>query len=256
MLLDEEKAIVSAIPGTTRDLVEGSLNVGNITLAEGEARIGLALTNEKVDTVSYSKEYGKEGMLLTDEYQEFKATIKAASGFSSTGTQALVFGFPAGTKTGIAAEFGWNSPDAAYIAEEVAYDITNTKISGPDKLTEGSTAEFKAEVLNQCEHSYSAWKNIGEVGHSRTCSKCNITYTQSHQWDEGEIKEKPGDALHNLKIFTCAVCSGTKEQEIFYMLNGPLVGEGYKGGTIIVKSEKRVELSKDDVAAINAALNG
>ena len=32
MLLDEEKAIVSAIPGTTRDLVEGSLNVGNITL--------------------------------------------------------------------------------------------------------------------------------------------------------------------------------------------------------------------------------
>ena len=72
----------------------------------------------------------------------------------------------------------------------------------------------KAEVLNQCEHSYSAWKNIGEVGHSRTCSKCNITYTQSHQWDEGEIKEKPGDVLHNLKIFTCAVCSGTKEQEI------------------------------------------
>ena len=32
MLLDEDKAIVSDIPGTTRDLVEGSLNVGNITL--------------------------------------------------------------------------------------------------------------------------------------------------------------------------------------------------------------------------------
>ena len=32
MLLDEEKAIVSSIPGTTRDLVEGSLNIGNITL--------------------------------------------------------------------------------------------------------------------------------------------------------------------------------------------------------------------------------
>lgn len=32
MLLDEEKAIVSDIPGTTRDFVEGSLNVGNITL--------------------------------------------------------------------------------------------------------------------------------------------------------------------------------------------------------------------------------
>ena len=32
MLLDEDKAIVSSIAGTTRDLVEGSLNIGNITL--------------------------------------------------------------------------------------------------------------------------------------------------------------------------------------------------------------------------------
>ena len=32
MLLDEDKAIVSNIEGTTRDLVEGSLNIGNITL--------------------------------------------------------------------------------------------------------------------------------------------------------------------------------------------------------------------------------
>lgn len=32
LLLDEDKAIVSDIPGTTRDLVEGSLNIGNMTL--------------------------------------------------------------------------------------------------------------------------------------------------------------------------------------------------------------------------------
>lgn len=32
MLLDEDKAIVSSIPGTTRDFVEGFLNVGNVTL--------------------------------------------------------------------------------------------------------------------------------------------------------------------------------------------------------------------------------
>ena len=32
MLLDEDKAIVSSIAGTTRDYVEGVLNVGNITL--------------------------------------------------------------------------------------------------------------------------------------------------------------------------------------------------------------------------------
>ena len=32
MLLDEEKAIVSQYAGTTRDIVEGKLNIGNITL--------------------------------------------------------------------------------------------------------------------------------------------------------------------------------------------------------------------------------
>ena len=50
--------------------------------------------------------------------------------------------------------------------------------------------------------------------------------------------------------------NGTNEQEIFYMLNGPLCGEGYKSGTIIVDGEKRMELPEADVEAINAALNG
>lgn len=48
----------------------------------------------------------------------------------------------------------------------------------------------------------------------------------------------------------------TKEQEIYYMLNGPLCGTDYKSGTIIVDSEMRMELPEADVAAINAALNG
>ncbi len=32
MLLDEEKAIVSSYAGTTRDMIEGTLNIGNVTL--------------------------------------------------------------------------------------------------------------------------------------------------------------------------------------------------------------------------------
>ena len=49
--------------------------------------------------------------------------------------------------------------------------------------------------------------------------------------------------------------NGTKEQQIAYMLNGPLVGDGYKGGTIIVKSEERTTLSKKDIAVINEAIS-
>ena len=49
--------------------------------------------------------------------------------------------------------------------------------------------------------------------------------------------------------------NGTKEQEIFYMLNGPLVGEGYEGGTVIVDTETRTELSEEDIATIKEALH-
>lgn len=41
----------------------------------------------------------------------------------------------------------------------------------------------------------------------------------------------------------------------YIMLNGALLGSGYDGGTIVVDSETRTELSADDIAAINDALN-
>ena len=49
--------------------------------------------------------------------------------------------------------------------------------------------------------------------------------------------------------------NGSYEQEIFYMLNGPLVGEGYEGGTIIVDSETRTDLTAEDIAKINEAIS-
>ena len=45
------------------------------------------------------------------------------------------------------------------------------------------------------------------------------------------------------------------EQQIWYMLHGPLVGSGYEGGTIITDSETRTELSASDIAEINQALS-
>lgn len=61
LLLDEEKAIVTDIPGTTRDLVEGSLNLGNMTLhlidtagiRESEdtvERIGIERSNQVIES--------------------------------------------------------------------------------------------------------------------------------------------------------------------------------------------------------------
>ena len=54
MLLDEEKAIVSDIPGTTRDLVEGSLNVGNITLHLVDTA-GIRESNDVVEKIGIQR---------------------------------------------------------------------------------------------------------------------------------------------------------------------------------------------------------
>lgn len=48
---------------------------------------------------------------------------------------------------------------------------------------------------------------------------------------------------------------GSNEQQIWYMLHGPLVGSDYDGGAIIIDSEVRTELSVADIAEINAELN-
>jgi hypothetical protein len=76
------------------------------------------------------------------------------------------------------------------------------------------TYSAKAEVVQKCDHRFGQWKDLGGIGHGRTCSLCKVTNSQPHQWDEGRIQEKPNDPYNNIKVFTCSVCGGTKEQEV------------------------------------------
>jgi tRNA modification GTPase len=54
MLLDEDKAIVSSIAGTTRDLVEGSLNIGNLTLHLIDTA-GIHQSDDYVETIGIKR---------------------------------------------------------------------------------------------------------------------------------------------------------------------------------------------------------
>lgn len=48
---------------------------------------------------------------------------------------------------------------------------------------------------------------------------------------------------------------GTKEAWIYVMFNCSLVSDDYNGGTLITEAETRRELSSEEIAEINAALN-
>ena len=105
---------------------------------------GMTISNETEATLSYSKEYGKSGLKVTDEYQDFKDVIKVVDNYNnSASVHSFTIGFPAGVKSGARIEFDTNQ-NAVYLAKEVAYEIKNTKISGSETLSEGTTAVFKA----------------------------------------------------------------------------------------------------------------
>ena len=70
-----------------------------------------------------------------------------------------------------------------------------------------------------------------------------VDYTNGNVYDEFMVD----DSWQNK--------NGSMEQQIWYMLHGALVGSGYDGGTIIVDSETRTELSESDIAEINQALS-
>ncbi len=55
-LLDEDKAIVSNIAGTTRDVVEGSINLGNITLKLIDTA-GIRDSNDDIEQIGITKSY-------------------------------------------------------------------------------------------------------------------------------------------------------------------------------------------------------
>ncbi len=47
---------------------------------------------------------------------------------------------------------------------------------------------------------------------------------------------------------------GSMEQQIWYLLHGPLVGDDYDGGIILTDSETRTELAESEIAKINEAI--
>ena len=116
---------------------------------ENRANLGIAITNEKYGSTSYTKEYGVNGAELGDEYTDFKGTIKLNDSYDNNGPHEVVIGYPAGYTQGSAIMIDTSKQDSIYVAEEKAVKIANTIVSGDSKLACGSSVTIKAEVQNQ-----------------------------------------------------------------------------------------------------------
>lgn len=112
------------------------------------AKVAVSLNNDTATSVSVSDRYAKNGMELTDAYQQFTDTITPVDGYSSTSEkQYLTVGLPAGVQQGAGIAIDTSTPDAVYLAEEVPYEITLT--AEKDILQQGESCNITASVLNQ-----------------------------------------------------------------------------------------------------------
>jgi len=65
-----------------------------------------------------------------------------------------------------------------------------------------------------CSHSFSDWEKASDSNHSRTCSKCDLTQTNAHEWKDGKVlKEATCVDAGSLQI-TCSVCGAESSKEI------------------------------------------
>ena len=116
---------------------------------ENRASVGISITNETADSISYTKEYGKNGMTLGNDYADFKGTIKLADKYNNNGPHKFIIGFPTGYSAGSAIMLDTTEQDSVYVAPEQASRIANTIVSGTNKVVKGKSIELKSEVLNQ-----------------------------------------------------------------------------------------------------------
>ncbi len=132
----------------------------NTSTTPANAKVNFAFYNNyNYSSNDYTKEYGEEGMELTGtDWQVYKGTVKVNPKHSSLVSQTLREPIPdiglsvkslAGTSAVISGDD--TGENGFYLAKEAAYDITNTLASGNATLADGSTASFKAQVVNQIE---------------------------------------------------------------------------------------------------------
>lgn len=149
MLLDEDKAIVSNIAGTTRDIVEGSVNLGDITLRLLDTA-GIRESNDVIENIGIAK--SKESidradlvLLVLDVSEELTAVDKELMELVQNKPHIFV-----ANKTDL--------PNA-WQQEKVIYLSTKNR----DGLLELKDEIFKVTSLNKFNPTNQALNNVRQV---------------------------------------------------------------------------------------------
>ena len=115
---------------------------------EIQAYFNASISNGTPDTLALTTEYGNEGMLLTEEWQEFNASISVSENYNREAAAAgrdFRLGFTTGTLKGAQADIELS----VSLEEELLMDFTNEIIGDDNILTPDKALTLRAEMINQ-----------------------------------------------------------------------------------------------------------
>lgn len=82
-----------------------------------------------------------------------------------------------------------------------------------DKYYTGKTKtrdDCKTCIQANCKHQYGEWKKSSSSKHTKICTLCEKTVTESHEWKDGDILKEPNCKSTGKQENVCKVCNATK----------------------------------------------
>ena len=103
------------------------------------------------------------------------------------------------------------------VVDALDHDWSTWSDDGANAATDTHTRRCQREgctATEQLTHIWSRWITNGDTSHTKTCSICSGTRTDTHKWDNGVITTQPTEDAEGVKTYTCSDCGHTKTEPI------------------------------------------
>jgi hypothetical protein len=83
-------------------------------------------------------------------------------------------------------------------------------------------AYIKTDTIDALGHDWGRWVSNGPYTHTRTCSRCNDTQTENHDWSTSQITKEPTYTSNGIRTWYCSKCNDEKDESIPKLVDNTL----------------------------------
>lgn len=178
---------------------------------------GSEYTPQKGD-LFFKKSFSHVGLVYYTEGAYFYTIEGNTSDVSSEGTSVLIrrrkisdfyFSTPNYSGSGSSSSGGCShSYSTGYEAAHPHKEYQSCSKCGKTSYTGNATTSSSCTTCIQaaCDHSFGSWFASDNGKHARTCSKCNFTEANTHDWETSKVLKEATCVDEGSKQLICSVC--------------------------------------------------